>query len=681
MAKATTLNRMFALDIGTRTVVGVLARGDTYGRGLDVIDIEVAEHRERSVFGGQIHDIASVAEIVKEVKQRLEQRNNCSLNHVCVAAAGRTLITQRIKTMENVEGLGSVGADFINSLELKAMQAAQERIQRDYRGKTQHYCVGYSVANYYLDGIPIKNLEGHQGYEMGVDIIATFLPRTVVESLYTVMERSGLEIINLTLEPIAAMGITIPENLRALNLAMVDIGAGTSDIAISRDGSIYAYSMVSMAGDSVTEEIAQRFLLDFQTAEGLKKCLFLGEQPSTCRKDIMGDTLNISLEQLTKVVQPVINRISDEIIKNILKYNEGPPKALFCVGGGSLTPGLKECIALKLGLPKDRAGIKEIEDSELFRISVPGISGPEFITPIGIALAGYKASGDHFLDIRVNDEELRLLNIRNITVGDALMAAGFSPRKLIPARGRDINFFINGTINTIKGEPGDAAIIKVNGEGASLDTTLKKGDVLRVTEATTGKDACPKVADILQRERRFVTLGGERVMLPMEWTLNNVKTSTSDRVCEGDNLEIIGAKTLGELIIALDLPDKDYIYDVNGQEVTPSYILEDMDIINFYKRKPKGVITVTVNGKSLKLPPRRRPYMFIDVFNFLDLNPKGFKGRVNITINGEKAGYTDIIKDGDSLVLLQDGGQGGERVRQVPTLTKGREMSLPRDDE
>ncbi|MDD3299131.1 MAG: hypothetical protein PHP19_09735, partial [Firmicutes bacterium] len=219
------LNRMFALDIGTRTVVGVLALGGTQRNRLEIIDMEVMEHRDRSMFDGQIHDIGRVTEVVKEVKRKLEQRNGCSLQHVSVAAAGRALITHRARISENVDGLGPADATFINSLELKAMQSSQQQIQRDYRENSLHYCVGYSVADYYLDGVPIKSLEGHRGFEMGVEVISTFLPRSVVESLYTVMERSGLEVINLTLEPIAAIGLAIPENLRMLNLATADIGA------------------------------------------------------------------------------------------------------------------------------------------------------------------------------------------------------------------------------------------------------------------------------------------------------------------------------------------------------------------------------------------------------------------------------------------------------------------------
>lgn len=649
-------NRMFALDIGTRTVVGVLAQGDIRREGLKIIDMEVMEHKDRSMFVGQIHDIDRVVRVVKEVKGRLEQRNKCTLRHVCVAAAGRALITHRAMAKENVEGLGPADSAFIRNLEFKAMQSSQQQIQKEYIERARHYCVGYSVADYYLDGVPIKSLIGHRGYEMGVELISTFLPRTVVESLYSVMEMSKLEVINITLEPIAAIGLAIPPDLRTLNLAMVDIGAGTSDIAISRGGSIYAYSMVSMAGDDITEAIAQNYLLDFKTAEGLKKRLFLKEQSVHC-KDVMGNELQISREQLTECIHPITERLCERIAQSIKEYNQGPPKALFCIGGGSYTPGLRERLAAKLGLPEDRAGIKDIKDVDGFKISITGFSGPEFITPAGIALAGYRAAGDHFMDVTVNGESLRLLNLGTITVGDALMAVGFPPRKLIPPRGESVSFYVNGEKKEMKGEPGSAAIISLNGETASLETAVENGCTIEVAEAVAGRKARPTVSDVLQREACRITLEDKRITLPVKWTLNGVKAAVDEVISEGDSFEITRLRTLGEFLETCGLPEMGYSYSINGEEKDISYILKDGDSISLRKKEPGKSIIITVNGEDIKLPFRERPYIFVDIFNHLDIDVKRFKGRVDIAVNGRKARYTDIIREGDSISLIHNNGQ------------------------
>ena len=75
----------------------------------------------------------------------------------------------------------------------------------------------------------------------------------------------------LTLEPIAAINVLIPPSMRRLNVALVDIGAGTSDIAITDAGTVIAYGMVPIAGDEVTEAISDHYLLDFPMAEKAKR--------------------------------------------------------------------------------------------------------------------------------------------------------------------------------------------------------------------------------------------------------------------------------------------------------------------------------------------------------------------------------------------------------------------------
>ncbi len=113
-----------------------------------------------------------------------------------------------------------------------------------------------------------------------MDLIATFLPSEVVESLYTTMNKIGLEVASLTLEPIAAINAAIPENIRLLNLVLVDIGAGTSDIAACTGGSVTGYTMATMAGDEITETIMKQYLVDFSTAEAIK--VQLEEKEEVC---------------------------------------------------------------------------------------------------------------------------------------------------------------------------------------------------------------------------------------------------------------------------------------------------------------------------------------------------------------------------------------------------------------
>lgn len=162
-----------------------------------------------------------------------------------------------------------ISSEDIYSLDLNGVDLAHRQVCETVTD-VNYYCVGYTPVKYYLNGYEITNLEGHKGSEISVLLLATFLPEEVVDGLYAAVEIAGLEVANLTLEPIAAMNVAIPENFRLLNIALVDVGAGTSDICITKDGSIIAYGMIPCAGDEISEIIAKHYLVDFATAEKLK---------------------------------------------------------------------------------------------------------------------------------------------------------------------------------------------------------------------------------------------------------------------------------------------------------------------------------------------------------------------------------------------------------------------------
>ena len=95
--------------------------------------------------------------------------------------------------------------------------------------------------------------------------------------------------------PIAALNVTIPQEYRSLNLALVDVGAGTSDIAITHKGSVTGYAMVPLAGDEISEHIAETYLLDFNTAESVKLRL-TQKKANISFKDILGNSYNLPAE-------------------------------------------------------------------------------------------------------------------------------------------------------------------------------------------------------------------------------------------------------------------------------------------------------------------------------------------------------------------------------------------------
>ena len=238
---------IFALDIGTRSVVGVVC--ENKNGILKVKDINTALHKHRPMVDGQIEDIAEVSRVVGLVKNKLENSLNIKLENVSIAAAGRALKTERVMLEKDSDIRIPITYNFIKAMETEALKLAQDLFVKN-SANDLFYCVGFSVLSYSLDGKTMSKVEGHRGNKVSVEIIAAFLPHTVIEGLYTCMDNNNLNVCNLTLEPIAAMDLIIPPDLRLLNLALVDIGAGTSDIAISKGGSIVGYDMATIAGHS-----------------------------------------------------------------------------------------------------------------------------------------------------------------------------------------------------------------------------------------------------------------------------------------------------------------------------------------------------------------------------------------------------------------------------------------------
>src|SRR5690606_37043452 len=190
------------------------------------------------------------------------------------------------------------------------------------------------------DGDRIGLLVGQRGRSFGVDVLATFLPGAVVDSLEGALTNAGLQMASLTLEPIAVLEGLVPDTMRHLNLALVDIGAGTSDIALTGDGTVRAFAMVPQAGDAVPEASSEHFRLDFSPAEELERQVCLGSAATV--ENVLGEPVEVTLPLLEEVTTETTRRLAQRIASEIGNWANPSPDAVLLVGGGSQTPGLAQ---------------------------------------------------------------------------------------------------------------------------------------------------------------------------------------------------------------------------------------------------------------------------------------------------------------------------------------------------
>lgn len=659
----------FGLDIGTRTVVGIV--GYKEGDEFILVDYECRAHEERAMMDGQIHDIQKVARVVYEVKTALEKRLDMTLNEVAIAAAGRTLSTQCVEVTQTFDEIHEVTLSDIHHLELEGVEKAKAQQQACQLAK-DFYCVAYSVIQYYLEDYVIANLEGHKGHKIKAKLIATFLPKQVIDSLYAVAERAELTISHLTLEPIAAINAVIPEQIRLLNLALVDIGAGTSDIALTKEGSVVAYGMIPNAGDEVTEAIVHKYLVDFNTAEKIK--IQATTKDKVLFTDIIGLSHEVTSKEIKKVISTIIEPMTCEIAKQILNLNGGSsPNAVFCVGGGSQMPEVTTRLAKHLGLSQERVALRSTSHLVNFKDQIGITNSPDMITPLGICMTMVKNKYNEFTFVNVNGQKLQLLNAKKLTILDAIIAVGIEHSAIFPKRGDTLMFKLNGVRQRIKGENGMPATILLNGKEASIQEHIKEGDCIKVEVGVSGRTPKLTIGDLVTVEKT-IKLENQIYELPLVLA-NGQLVDRRYHILANDDITTIPLQTLEELVNALGISQDYKIITKNFQKIDFNYILQDGDslLINTLEEKPMNLematkggiagaettnqsdktknIYIIVNGETVSLPKKEMDYIFAGIFDFIQFDLSKPQGTIQLTRNGISGALTDVIQDGDILEI------------------------------
>ncbi len=688
------MNKVFGLDIGTRNIVGTVG----YLTGDDEFNVVaqcVRQHETRAMLDGQIHDIGRVARTISAVKAELEEQIGEPLTDVCIAAAGRVLKTVTTHVEYEYAEETVVSAEDIHTLNLLGIESAQDKLKEQNDTRYKFYCVGYSVMKYYLNDDLFISIEGHKANKIGEDIIVTFLPEDVVDGLYSAVGQAGLTVANMTLEPIAAINVAIPENFRMLNIALVDVGAGTSDISITKEGSIIAYGMIPYAGDELTELIVQHFLVDFKTAEAMK--LASTTDREVTYEDIMSISHTIPADEIWELVQPTVEKITTEVAAKIKELNgDKTVSACFVVGGGGKIHGFTEALAGKLDLPAERVALRGEEVLKEVNFEQEDIKkDPLLVTPIGICLNYYEQK-NNFIMVRFNGERLKLYDNNRLTIVDAALQAGFPNDQLFPKRGMPINFTVNGAARIARGEAGEPAIVTLNGEPANINTPLVPNCEITIEPSTAGEDAVYTVGQLEEYHESSISVivNGKVIVCPKFVQVNGSLEPASYEIKEGDEIETRNYYTVGQVAEFMDVevdhdhdilvnnrvadfetlvydnfsidwtvlsfgvaPESENRYNATVGEETPvSGGATDDQAAMMQQEQPESTdnqanIVVTVNGEAVELMGKES-YIFVDIFDRITFDLTAGRGRAIATlINGEEAEFSQPLHDGDRIDL------------------------------
>lgn len=640
------MGKIFALDVGTRNVV--LLSAEKKDDKIKIDHMIAKEHETRAMEDGQIHDIAKVAQTVEKLREEMEVLSGEKVDEVAVAVAGRSLVTTTGKKAREFSVHDELTEEDIKSVELLAIQEAMANLNT---GKGEYHCVGYTVSEYILDGISLKNPLYQKGAKLEVEVLATFLPKIVVDSMYTMVKKVDLGIKTLTLEPIAAINVVIPEDMRKLNIALVDIGAGTSDIAITKNGRIIGYGMVPMAGDELTEKIEQEYLLDFAEAERIKKELSK-KGDTVSYTDILGIEFEIDKKEVLDKLDDILEELSSEIAKKIMEVNEVAPQAVILIGGGSLISNLKEKLAEKVSLVAGRVAVRGteaiknlVDTSEEFRTA-------EFVTPIGIANMAFETKGFNILEIIINNESHRVFSFtKELTLMEAFVATGIDSKDLYSMPGKPLTYTVNGKLNIIKGEMGKNSHIKVNGHNKSLEDTIVDGEMIEIKKQRDGRDAHLTIKELLEKHGKIkISINGKEKEYQNSLTLFGQKVDENEKVRDRDSyvLEELKVKDLFDENITRELT---FTLDKTKQSMTipTKEVLLDGRSVN--------LLDTVVDGGSYELI--KLDNSILRVGDIVEVNNGNFKVSVNekviefkeiknsVFVNGQESDKDRVILNGD----------------------------------
>ncbi len=610
---------IYAIDVGTRKVAGVVA--EPKDGKLKILAYTQKIHLDRSLRDGEVVDIPATAKHIREVTQRLEAKLGISLNSVALAAAGKNL--KSVEHKHTINLTGEITEATLHNIIMEALAIAP----------TDHgWLVGYSVKGYKVDDQPVESPLFMYGDNLTVELILTYLPKRTVYALTKAANLAGLKVSMLTLEPIASLTATLPERFRFFNIGVVDVGGGTTDISVVREGRIIGYGSTDVAGDELTEVIASTYLLPFPKAERVKIRIFAGEEQLMVT-NMFGEKVTITKDDVLRIISPTVEKIAHKAAEEILNIAK-KPAAIILVGGASHTPMLKEFIASALGIPTNRIGIKYPMSSP-FGILPRSLSDPKWAVALGILILANRSEGVKPINIEVNRNPLSIPTPKPLTISDALQMAGIKPPE-------PIHVTLMGQIVTLQPK------ILLNGKPASPDFRIKDGDSILVEDLSS-----PEL--IIEHYAPKVFIDNKQISV--NWKLLDEKTLKPVTEIVGGGQYIIAPATVSELITTLGLPPNTKAKTRDSSPIAPTdKVIQYSEIhlwpVELQEPQAQESITIRIGQLEKKIPIAEEEMVASILSRYPELVDMVSRGKlVSILVNGKPATFTTRVKSGDLIEI------------------------------
>jgi cell division protein FtsA len=372
------------LDIGTTKIAAIVAQRDQFGK-LQILGLGKAP--SFGVTRGEVTNIKHTTDAILEAVADAERQSGHKINVVYVGIAGQHIASKQnrgIYTLPNAE-------EEITRQHIKDMVEDMHRLALDPGEKIIHVLPQeFSVDN--MHGI--KDPIGMCGSRLEANFHIITGKVAAAQNIKKCVERSGLQMLGLVLEPLASSASVLHEDEMEAGVVLVDIGGGTTDVAIFKDGIIRHTAVIPFAGNIITEDIMEGCKLLRPQAEKLKVAFGSALPGETHENEIISipgiagrDRKEISMRTLAHVINARMEEIFAQVYFEIKSsgYANSLNAGVVVTGGGSQLKHLKQLVEYTTGL-STRIGYPT---SYLAKNNKDELKNPMYATGIGLILKGY----------------------------------------------------------------------------------------------------------------------------------------------------------------------------------------------------------------------------------------------------------------------------------------------------
>lgn len=326
-------NIILALDIGTEFVKAVISRKTKDGQ-LEIIGVGRAHQESSNMYAGAIADIPAVIGVCEKALNEAEKQAGVTSKLTTVGIAGE-LVKGETSTVHYRRSNGNKPLteqemdSIIERVQAKAGEQARKEVAIETNNpNVEVRLINSAIVSMHIDGYKISNPIGFKGSDVTIQFYTAFAPLVHISAIEKVCAELNLDLLAVAVEPFAVcracLGEEIDSNFSGI---VMDIGGGTTDIAVVDDGGVEGTKMFSIGGRSFTHQIAEALGIDFDTAEEYKLALESDKIDSSLHKKIYS-ALSRNLAVWLSGVELTLEEFN---VSEML-----PSRILLCGGGAGL---------------------------------------------------------------------------------------------------------------------------------------------------------------------------------------------------------------------------------------------------------------------------------------------------------------------------------------------------------